>query len=338
MMSATDATQDPERYLGGVLDQLIAAATREDALRIATLAARELGGADSLDLLAPGQEPNGDRPRDGLTVIVPLPEASGHTAVGFFWQPGRTADQHQRRRLELLAKTLGLAARAWRRDEEQALQLRDERRASTEMQHRLRNNLALVRSVIRRSSETAESAEQFALHLDARIGALVRTQGVLAAAGVAGVEIEELLRTEMIASVVAEERYRLQGPTVRLHASGAQSLGLAMHELATNSLKFGALAAENGFLAVTWTVTGGPMPELQVSWIESGVTIASLAPRRRGFGQELIECMLPYELGADTRLDFTPGGVYCTLMMPLQACAVGFDKSTQRAARAGRAS
>ena len=122
--------------------------------------------------------------------------------------------------------------------------LRDERRASAELQHRLRNNLALMRSVIRRSNETAESAEEFALHLDARIGALARTQGMLAAAGAVGVELEELVRTELIASAVLEKHYRRQGPAVRLHAKGAESLGLAMHELATNSLKFGALATD----------------------------------------------------------------------------------------------
>lgn len=329
----------PERSLDAVLDRLTNAASRDEALRIATLAAGELGGADGLYLVSSGQEPTGERRRNGLTVIAPLHEASGHTAVCFFWEPGRTAEPQQLRRLELLAKALGLAARTWRRDEEHALQLRNERRISAELQHRLRNNLALVRSVIRRSSETAESAEQFALHLDARIGAVVRTQRILAAAGAAGLELEELVRTELIASAVPKDRYRLQGPAVRLHTTGAQSLGLAMHELATNSLKFGALAAASGFLAITWSVTGGPAPELHLSWIESGVTIASLAPRRRGFGQELIECTLPYDLGARTRLAFTVGGVYCTMVMPLQSCSMGIQASPQQhAAGAGRAS
>src|SRR5262245_56911673 len=218
---------------------------------------------------------------------------------------------------------LGLAARLWQIDEHNAGKLPDERQASAELQHRLRNNLALMRSVIRRSNETAESAEDFALHLDARLGALARTQGLLTAAGSSGVELEELVRTDMIATAVGEERVRIEGPPVRLHDKAAESLGLALHELATNSLKFGALAADVGSLAVTWTVTGEPAPELSLSWVESGVTIASLAPRRRGFGQELIECTLPYDLDARTRLEFTPGGAYCTISMPLQATVVG---------------
>jgi two-component system CheB/CheR fusion protein len=158
---------------------------------------------------------------------------------------------------------------------------------------------------------------------------------MLGAAGASGIELEELVRTELIASAVAEKCYRVEGPPVRLHAKAAESLGLALHELATNSLKFGALSAENGFLAVTWTVSGLPAPELHLSWIESGVTIVSLAPRRRGFGQELIECTLPYELDARTRLSFTPGGAWCTVVIPLQACAPEFEIPSQQAAGAG---
>lgn len=327
-----DAAADPERYLSDILDELITAPTRDDAVHIATRAARELAGCDGLYLLQGA--PEGEPDRLGHTLIVPLHEDCGHAAVGFFWQPWQVADQRARGRLELLAKILGLATCMWRKDEQHVMQLRDERHASAELRHRLRNNLALMRSVIRRSNETAESAEEFALHVDARIGALVRTQGMLGAAGTAGVELEELLRTELIASAVSEKCYRLEGPPVRLHAKGAESLGLAIHELATNSLKFGALAAASGFLTVAWTVTGRPVPELHLSWIESGVTIVSLAPRRRGFGQELIECTLPYELDARTRLTFTPGGAYCTIAMPLQACAVEFE-ITQQAARMG---
>jgi two-component sensor histidine kinase len=331
------AAPDPDRYLACVLDELTAAPTREEALDIATRAARDVGGCDGLYLLPRGQEaePHRSEPNGaGATLIVPLHEESGHAAVGFFWQPWRTADQPSTHKLELLAKILGLAARTWRLNEHHAAQLREERQAASELQHRLRNNLALMRSVIRRSNETAESAEEFALHLDARIAALVRTQGMMSAAGGAGVELEELVRTELIATAAGDKRYKVQGPPVRLHAKAAESLGLALHELATNSFKFGALAAEGGFVSITWTLTGRPNPELHLSWIESGVTIVSLAPRRRGFGQELIECTLPYELDARTKLAFTPGGAYCTIVVPLQSCVVDFEV-VPAAARAG---
>jgi two-component sensor histidine kinase len=334
-LSSTDAAADPEKYLGGILDELTAAPTRDEATEVVTRAARELAGCDGWYLLPHAHA--GESADPSHTLIVPLHEDSGHGAVGFFWQPWRTADHQSTRNLELLAKILGLAGRMWHADEQHAIELHDERRTASELQHRLRNNLALMRSVIRRSNETAESAEEFALHLDARIGALVRTQGMLGVAGVSSVELEELVRSELIASAVADKCYRVEGPPVRLHAKAAESLGLALHELATNSLKFGALAVENGFLAVTWTVSGLPAPELHLSWIESGVTIVSLAPRRRGFGQELIECTLPYELEARTRLTFTPGGASCTIDIPLQACAVELEIPPTQAANAGGA-
>jgi two-component sensor histidine kinase len=102
-----------------------------------------------------------------------------------------------------------------------------------------------------------------------------------------------------------------------------------------NSLKFGSLATPNGHLAVAWTVSEGQLPRLCISWIESGTTIASLAPRRRGFGQELIESTLPYELGAETRLMFSPGGVVCEIDVPLEACAVDSKPRAQQAAHGG---
>jgi two-component sensor histidine kinase len=299
-------------------------------LRGETNGSRTLWGKEDFIAL-----PTGEQLRIGVALMVPLHAASGHAAVAFFWQPGRTTGVQGTRRLELLGKALGLAASAWRKDEEYAAHQRDHLRILADLKHRLRNNLAQTRSIIRRSQETAESAEHFALHLEGRIGALGRMQGALTTAGDAGVELEELLRTELIASAVPERSCSVQGPAVRLHVKGAESLALMVHELATNSLKFGALATPNGHLAVTWAVTEGQLPRLRISWLESGTSIAALAPRRRGFGHELLECTLPYELGAETRLMFSPGGVVCEIDLPLAACAVDIEPRAPQAARGG---
>ena len=364
---------DPERYLAGVFDELTAVGTAEASARIAVQAAAELAEVDGLCLVSPDAErcvvalaqqqeiyqcdlrssgfcrasarhllwgkedviqlPSGEHRRIGVALIVPLQAASGYAAVGFFWQPGQTPDREATRKIELLARALGLAACRWRMDEEHAARQRDQQRITAELQHRLRNNLAVLRSIIRRSRETADSAEHFALHLEARIAALARMQGTLAAIGKADVELEDLIRTELSACAVAEQRYLVQGPAVRLHAKGAESVGLAVHELATNSLKFGALGASSGSLAVKWSVTGDPSPRLRVRWVESGVNIVTVAPRRRGFGQELIECTLPYELGARTRLAFNPGGVLCEMEIPLEACATSVEPAAQQTAQ-----
>jgi two-component sensor histidine kinase len=299
-------------------------------LRGETTGSRTLWGKEDFIAL-----PTGEQLRIGVALIVPLHAASGHSAVAFLWQPGRTTGVQGTRTLELLAKAWGLAASAWRKDEEHAADRRHQQRISADLKHRLRNNLAQTRSIIRRSQETAESAEHFALHLEGRIGALGRMQGALMTAGDAGVDLEELVRTELIASAVPERGYSMQGPAVRLHVKGAESLALTVHELATNSLKFGALATPNGHLAVTWAVTEGQLSRLRITWIESGTSIASVAPRRRGFGQELIECTLPYELGAQTRLIFSPGGVVCEIDLPLAACAIDMKPRVPQAAHGG---
>jgi two-component sensor histidine kinase len=297
------------------------------SLRRSATGSRTLWGkADSIALPDSGQR------QVGVALIVTVPTAS-YLAVGFIWQPEQTTDPQRVRRLELLAKALGLVSARWRKDEEHAARRRHEHRTPAELQHRLRNNLALLRSIIRRSHETAESAEHFALHLETRIGALTRMQGALAAARSDGMDLEDLVRTELIASAVVEQRYLVEGPAVRVHDKCAELLALVVHELAINSLKFGALAASSGRLAIRWGVAGGPSPRLQLSWVESGVSIASAAPRRRGFGQELIECTLPYELGAHSRLAFSPGGVTCEIHIPLEECSV--EPAAQAAAHGG---
>ena len=344
---------DPDRYLADVLQALTGATACDASVHVATRAASELAGAAALCLLSPVEErsvvclagrkelyrcdlrrtslgqgkdefialPTGECQSIGTPCLVPLQTVCGYTAVAFLWEPGHAVDPQQLTRLQLVAKALGLAIRTWHESEELALRLEMQCRLAAELQHRLRNNLALMRSVVRRSHETAESPEEFALHLEARIGALARLQGALATAGAAGIELEDVVRTELIASAVPEKRYALQGPAVWLRAKAAESLGLAVHELATNSLKYGALGASAGKLAVVWDMTGGERPHLWLSWSESGVTIATLAPRRRGFGQELLECSLPYELNARTQLTFSPGGVHCTIEMPLEPYA-----------------
>jgi two-component sensor histidine kinase len=299
------------------LYQVAAAAHRPESL-----GTRILLGDERLGL------PNGEEQRFGTIVLVPLAANTGHAALGFCWQEAYAPDAAQMRSLQILAKAIGLAACAWEKEHEFALRIQQQRRVAADLQHRLRNNLALMRSIVRRSTETAESAEQFAVHLEGRIAALARTQGSLAAAGQAGVEFEDLVRTELMANAVPDARFLVDGPPVRLHSKGAETLALALHELATNSLKFGALTAPNGYLAVTWATERARPPRLHVNWTESGVTIASLAPRKRGFGQELIESTLPYELNANTRLTFTPSGVQCLIDVPLDRRLTGSTQAS----------
>ena len=89
---------------------------------------------------------------------------------------------------------------------------------------------------------------------------------------------------------------------------------MAIHELATNASKYGALAQPSGKLVVSWDLKEGPVPHVLLEWIEKGVAMPTdPTPRRKGYGTELIQRALPYQLGADTNLEFGRDGVRCSI-------------------------
>ncbi len=196
-----------------------------------------------------------------------------------------------------------------------------------ELQHRVRNTLAVVRSITRRTAATSETVEDYAMHLEGRIEAFARAQAMSTRAPDAGVDLEEFIREELLSLAVRdEEKASIEGPPVRLRSRMADSIGLAIHELATNALKYGALSGDAGHIDVTWRVEGADGDRrLKLEWHERGVGVAATAPRRRGFGSELIERTLRYELDAHSELQFTPGGIRCIIEVPLNDRNVVMD-------------
>lgn len=185
--------------------------------------------------------------------------------------------------------------------------------------HRVRHTLAVIRSVARRSAETSESVEDFAMHLDGRIGAFARVQGTLLRGPREGMALDALVADTLLTVLAREgERRTLDGPAVTLTAEAAETMGLVLHELATNAVKFGALSWPCGRIAVTWRMVEGAEPRLVVWWAETGAP-EPVSAERRGFGTEMIERTLACELGAEARLDFTPEGVICRIDLPRSA-------------------
>lgn len=187
-----------------------------------------------------------------------------------------------------------------------------------ELQHRVRNVLAMVRSVI--SKGDGVSVEDFRSHLEGRISALARTQALLTRAAGAGVDLEGLIREELLNQVAREDRITVTGGAVSLSPKAAEVLTLAVHELATNALKYGALGQADGRLDVSWVRDReGGEDWLRLTWRERGVSVMTTAPRRAGFGTELITKRVPYELRGRGAVDVRPGGVCCTIEFPLVA-------------------
>jgi len=188
-----------------------------------------------------------------------------------------------------------------------------------ELQHRVRNLLAMVRSIIRQSADGYDEVEDYVAHLTGRIDAMARTQVMLTRKAGAAVDLESLIRDEL-ARVAEEDRLVIEGPAVELSAKAAEVLTLAIHELATNSIKYGALGCE-GRLAIRWFVTRRENGEwLEVMWKENCPSELAEASRR-GFGTELIEGRVPYELKGEGTMQVRPDGLLAEIAFPLDAGA-----------------
>lgn len=182
-----------------------------------------------------------------------------------------------------------------------------------ELQHRIRNILATVRSVFARTIETGESLEEVDRHFRARLEVIARHAFPRGGAD----DLERLVRDELHGFRFGyDDSITVDGPDAALATDEVLPLALAIHELVTNALKFGALSIPGGALRVGWNADGGA---LTLTWEESGVAIVGLAPQRRGFGREYIEEALPYQIGAETRFAMRPGGVLCTIHLPARA-------------------
>lgn len=262
--------------------------------------------------------PAGKRLRAETMLTVPLGLASAYLAIGFLWRAGQAPSAEQIALLPILAWATSMALQAHHKEDELRRSREQQRTQTVELQHRVRNILALVRSIIRRSSYTNETAEDFSSHLEARVSALARTQGSLALDGRVGSDLEDLIRAEFTASAIRDSQFSIDGPSLRLSARGTETMALTLHELVINALKFGALTESTGHISIDWVIdrTVSP-PRMHWRWCESGLGTAAPAPQRRGFGQEMIERVLPYELGAQSSLSFAPGGVRCEIDLPL---------------------
>jgi two-component sensor histidine kinase/PAS domain-containing protein len=209
-------------------------------------------------------------------------------------------------------------------DERQDLLLR-------ELNHRVKNTLATVQSVAsltRRSAENTDPAAWNAF-MD-RLHGLAKTHDLLTSTQWQGALLEDVLKNELDPYQDAmRQRIRLRGPRINLQPSAVLALGLAIHEMATNAVKYGSLSVPDGKVHVMWAITSGSAsPALLVEWVESGGPLVK-KPERQGFGTKLIQRGLAQQLGGEIKLDFAPAGIRCVITFPITILAADADDETK---------
>lgn len=180
-----------------------------------------------------------------------------------------------------------------------------------EVDHRARNMLAVVQSILRLTR--ADSVADMVTALDGRIRALARAHTLLSNSRWQGADLGRLVAEEMDPYRDDDsERVITTGPTVMLRPTLAQALALALHELATNAAKYGALSVLTGRVSVTWELRPD---HLQLDWAESGGPAAS-PPTKRGFGTRVVVANIEQDLGGRATFSWSPDGLKCSLSVP----------------------
>ena len=189
-----------------------------------------------------------------------------------------------------------------------------------ELNHRVKNTLAAVQAIVAQGLRGAGVREEVREGIESRLIALSRSHDLLT---------RERWQTASLADLVGlalqpyrsgagqAPRYRLEGPEVRLPPNPVLALGMALHELATNAAKYGALSKEGGQVEVSWSLTPAAAGQrLKLHWRECGGPPVE-PPQRKGFGSRLLERGLAHELDGAVRLDYLPQGLVCEIEIPV---------------------
>jgi two-component sensor histidine kinase len=186
-----------------------------------------------------------------------------------------------------------------------------------ELNHRVKNTLAILQSIATQTFRSASKAERE--KFEGRLGALAEAHNLLSKQKWQGSDLQDVVGRVLQPYVInSPERVRMSGPRVPLSPRLSVVLSMIIHEIATNAAKYGALSNDTGTVRVDWEAVGeNGKPELRLVWAESGGPPVT-APVQRGFGSRLIERSARDQLGGEATVDFMPRGVVCTVSCSLE--------------------
>ena len=183
-----------------------------------------------------------------------------------------------------------------------------------ELNHRVKNTLAVVQGIAQQTFRGASAAPAAQASFEGRLAALSAAHNVLTRESWRSASLREIVEAAAAPFDPALERFDIEGPEFRLDPKPAVSLALALHELGTNAMKYGALTSPAGRVSVRWTLEAGL---LSLIWEEHGGPAVE-APAVRGFGTRMIERVLSAELGGTARIEFRPKGLVCRVDAKLE--------------------
>lgn len=189
-----------------------------------------------------------------------------------------------------------------------------------ELAHRTKNQLSIVQAMIRQTARQAETLEEFQARATDRLQGMARSIDLLTAVEWAGVSVTTLVRNQLETFVDAGQRLEITGKDFPVKPDAVQGLGMALHELATNAVKYGSLSVPHGEVHVDWSETADDTdePVLVFAWREVGGPKVA-APSRKGFGTMIIESHLATSFRASVDLDYARDGLCVTLKAPASA-------------------
>lgn len=186
-----------------------------------------------------------------------------------------------------------------------------------ELNHRVKNMLAVIQSIAQQTFRGEAAAPEALTAFESRLGALASAHELLTGRNWEAASLAEVVGKAATGCGLTEGRIEAEGEDVEVAPRTAVSIAMALHELCTNAVKYGALSTDGGRIAVRWSVSGaGDGRRLSLSWTEEGGPPV-LPPARRGFGSRMIERGLAAELGGTVELLFRPEGVICRIDAPL---------------------
>ena len=186
----------------------------------------------------------------------------------------------------------------------------------------MKNTLATVQSLAMQSLRDVR-ANGGRDDFEGRLVALSRAHDILTNENWQGAWLEDVVRQAM--APFSEDRFVTEGPSVRLSPKQSLAISMALHELATNAAKYGALSGDAGNVRIGWTVANDREPaRLQLTWTEEGGPVVK-QPKKQGFGSRLISRSLANELSGTVELEFKPEGIVCSISTPIGWGSVGLS-------------